>query len=93
MLANNYAECSRNKNIAHISIQFLFASVITIINRRNAMNARKDFTEYEAVLKYCCIKTKNNHEQAVHYGQLSGYFTTDNKLTPMGRRIAQYIED
>ncbi len=57
------------------------------------MNARRDFIEYEAVLRYCCKKTKNNHEQAVHYGQLSGYFTTDNKLTPMGRRIAQYIED
>ena len=53
------------------------------------MNARKDFMEYEAVLRYCCKKTKNNHEQAVHYGQLSGYFTTDNKLTPMGRQIGQ----
>ena len=57
------------------------------------MIARKDFTEYEAVLKYCCIKTKNNHEQALHYGQLSGYFTNDNKLTPMGRQVAQYLED
>ena len=57
------------------------------------MNARKDFIEYEAVLRYCCKNPKNNHEQAVHYGRLSGYFTTDNKLTPIGRRIAQYIED
>ena len=57
------------------------------------MNARKDFMESDAVLRYCCNTTKNNHEQAVHYGHLSGYFTTDNKLTPIGRRIAQYIED
>ena len=55
------------------------------------LNARKDFIEYEAVLRYCCIKTKNNHEQALHYGQLSGYFTNDNKLTPMGRQVAQYL--
>ena len=57
------------------------------------LNARKDFIEYEAVLKYCCDKTKNNHEQALHFGQLSGYFTKDNKLTPMGRQVAQYLED
>ena len=57
------------------------------------MNARKDFIEYEAELKYCYIKTKNNHEQALHFGQLSGYFTNDNKLTPIGRQVAQYLKD
>ena len=57
------------------------------------MNARKDSIEYEAVLKYCCNKTKNNHEQALHFGRLSGYFTNDKKLTPMGRQVAQYLKD
>ena len=57
------------------------------------MNARKDFIEDGAVLKYCCNKTKNNHEQALHFGQLSGYFTNNNKLTPMGRQVAKYLKD
>lgn len=71
MLADNYASCSRNKITAHISIQFLFASVITTINRRHAFE----------------------RAQALHFGQLSGYFTNDNKLTPMGRQVAQYLKD
>ena len=45
------------------------------------MNARKDFIEYEAVLSYCFNKT------------MSGYFTSDNKLTPMGRKVARLLED
>ena len=57
------------------------------------MKARKDFIEYEAVLSYCCNKTMSGYEQAVHYGRLSGYFTSDNKLTPMGRKVARLLED
>ena len=57
------------------------------------MSARKDFIEYEAVLTYCCNKTMGGHDQAISYGKLSGLFTTDNKLTPMGMTVAQYIED
>ena len=57
------------------------------------MNARKDFIEYEAVLTYCCNKTMGSYDQAIQYGRLSGFFTTENKLTPMGRKVAQYVED
>ena len=57
------------------------------------MNAREDFIEYEAVLSYCRNKTMSGCEQAVHYGRLSGYFTSDNKLTPMGRKVARLLED
>tara|TARA_B100000902_G_scaffold134451_1_gene132891 strand:+ start:14 stop:199 length:186 start_codon:yes stop_codon:yes gene_type:complete len=57
------------------------------------MSARKDFIEYEAVLKYCCSKTTGDYEQAINYGKLSGLFTTDNKLTPMGKTVAQYVVD
>ena len=57
------------------------------------MNARKDFIEHEAVLSYCLKKTMSDYEQAVHYGRLSGYFTCDNKLTPMGRKVARLLED
>ena len=57
------------------------------------MNARKDFIEYEAVLTYCCNKTMGGYDQALNYGKMSGYFTADNKLTAMGKTIAQYVED
>ena len=57
------------------------------------MNAREEFIEYEVVLSYCRNKTMSGYEQAVHYGRLSGYFTSDNKLTPMGRKVARLLED
>ena len=57
------------------------------------MNARKDFIEYEAVLSYCRNRTMSGYEQAVHYGRLSGHFPSDNKLTPMGRKVARLLED
>ena len=56
------------------------------------MNARKDFDEYEAVLSYCCDKTMRGYEQALQFGRSRGYFTKDNKLTPMGRKVAQLLE-
>ena len=57
------------------------------------MNACEDFIEYEAVLSYCQNKTISGYEQALHYGRLSGYITPDNKLTPMGRKVARLLED
>ena len=57
------------------------------------MSARKDFIEYEAVLTYCCNKTMGGYDQAIHYGRLSGFFTTDNKLTPLGKTIARHVGD
>ena len=57
------------------------------------MNARRDFIEYEAVLTYCCNKTMGGYDQAINYGKLSGFITVDNKLTPMGKTVAQYVED
>ena len=56
------------------------------------MNAQKDFDEYEAVLSYCCDKSMRGYEQALQFGRSRGYFTNDNKLTPMGRKVAQLLE-
>ena len=56
------------------------------------MNARKDFDEYEAVLSYCCDKSMRGYEQALQFGRSRGYFTNDNKLTPMGRKVAKLLE-
>lgn len=56
------------------------------------MNAHTDF-DYETVLACCCDKTMNGYEQAIHYGQLSGDFTKDHKLTAMGHKVARLIQD
>ena len=57
------------------------------------MSARKDFIEYEAVVTYCLNKTMGGYDQAIQYGKLSGFFTTYNKLTLMGKTITKYVED
>jgi hypothetical protein len=68
------------------------------------MNDRKDFIEYETVLTYCINKTMGGYDDAARpsvrkarhalaFGKLSGFFTPDNKLTPIGKTIAQYVDD
>jgi hypothetical protein len=55
------------------------------------MNAKNEFIYYETVLSYCITKIQsNNHDQAMHYGRLSGFFTAGNQLTPMGNQLAKY---
>ncbi|MDG1155188.1 MAG: hypothetical protein P8N53_04175 [Paracoccaceae bacterium] len=55
------------------------------------MNAKNEFIYYETVLSYCLTKIQsNNHDQAMHYGRLSGFFTAGNQLTPMGNQLAKY---
>jgi len=57
------------------------------------MNDRKDFIEYETVLTYCINKTMGGYDNALAFGKLSGFFTPDNKLTPIGKTVAQYVDD
>ena len=57
------------------------------------MPASKISSDYEAVLAFCCDKTMNGYEQALHYGRLSGYFDKNNKLTAMGYKVARLIQD
>ena len=59
----------------------------------HAMNARKDFIEYEAVLQHCLERTMGGYEPAVVYGKLSGYFTPDNRLTAMGQTVAGWLDE
>ena len=57
------------------------------------MSASEILNDDEAVLAYCCDKTMNGYEQALHYGRLSGYFDKNNKLTVMGHKVARLLED
>ena len=47
------------------------------------MNAHKDFTDYESVLRYCMDKTMGSYEKALADGKLQGFFD-GNRLTPIG---------
>ena len=53
------------------------------------MKALSDATQYEAVLAYCSERTLSGYDQAIHYGQLSGYFPLDNKRTRQGQMLAR----
>ena len=72
-------------------IQKVSRHVYTLIIRGQIMNAKNEFIYYETVLSYCLTKIQsNNHDQAMHYGRLSGFFTVGNQLTPMGNQLAKY---
>ena len=72
-------------------IQKVSRHVNTFIIERQIMNAKNQYIYYETVLSYCLTKIQsNNHDQAMHYGRLSGFFTAGNQLTPMGNQLAKY---
>ena len=72
-------------------IQMGSRHVKTQITRGQIMNAKNEFIYYETVLSYCLTKIQsNNHDQAIHYGRLSGFFSAGNQLTPMGNQLAKY---
>ena len=77
----------------------LFKSLIQKVSRHvrifiikgQTMNAKNEFIYYETVLSYCLTKIQsNNHDQAMHYDRLRGFFTVGNQLTPMGYQLAKY---
>jgi hypothetical protein len=54
--------------------------------------------EIENLLDYCrlwygIVSTDDNREQALYYGRLSGFFTNEDTLTPMGEQVAKLIND
>ena len=57
------------------------------------MKTRLDTVLYDAVLAYCVEKTLRGYDQAIEYGQLSGFFTLDNKLTPRGKDFGLSLTD
>ena len=82
---------SQNLSLVKSLIQKVARHVNTCIIERQIMNAKNEFIYYETVLSYCLTKIQsNNHDQAMHYGRLSGFFTAGNQLTPMGNQLAKY---
>ena len=82
---------SQNLSLLKSVIQKVSRHVRPFITKGQIMNARNDFIYYETVLSYCLKKIQsNNHDQAIHYGRLSGFFTASNQLTPMGNQLAKY---
>ena len=49
-----------------------------------------DYLQYEAVLSYCIDRTLSGYENAICYGKLCGFLTSDNELTANGKKVAKY---
>ena len=82
---------SQNLSLVKSLIQKVSRHVNTFIIEGQIMNAKNQYIYYETVLSYCLTKIQsNNHDQAMHYGRLSGFFTAGNQLTPMGNQLAKY---
>ena len=82
---------SQNLSLVKSLIQKVSRHVNIVIIKGQIMNAKNQYIYYETVLSYCLTKIQsNNHDQAMHYGRLSGFFTAGNQLTPMGNQLAKY---
>ena len=82
---------SQNLSLVKSLIQKVSRHVNTFIIKGQIMNTKNQYIYYETVLSYCLTKIQsNNHDQAMHYGRLSGFFTAGNQLTPMGNQLAKY---
>ena len=62
------------------------------------MVEKRKSDEFENLLDYCRLwyglaNTDDNREQAIYYGRLSGFFTNEDTLTPMGEQVAKLIND
>ena len=48
-------------------------------------------SQYEAVLSYCIDRTLSGYENAIYYGKLCGFLTSDNELTTNGKKVADIL--
>ena len=48
-------------------------------------------SQYEAVLSYCIDRTLSSYENALYYGKLSGFLTSNNELTTNGKKVADIL--
>ena len=48
-------------------------------------------SRYEAVLSYCIDRTLSGYENAIYYGKLCGFLTSDNELTSNGKKVADIL--
>ena len=84
-----------------LNVFFLFfSSLFSPIHTKNggSMVEKQKSDEFENLLDYCrlwygIVSTDDNREQAIYYGRLSGFFTNEDTLTPMGEQVAKLIND
>ena len=48
-------------------------------------------SQYEDVLSYCIDRTLSGYENAIYYGKLCGFLTSDNELTTNGKKVADIL--
>ena len=57
------------------------------------MNAHNSIADHELVLQHCLAKIANfDRDQALAYGQLSGFYDAKNKLTLSGENLAAFLK-
>ena len=57
------------------------------------MNAHISMGDHELVLQHCLKKTNNtDRQQALKYGQLSGFFDNEHRLTLSGEHLAAFLK-
>ena len=50
-----------------------------------------DYLQYEAVLSYCIDRTLSGYENAICYGKLCDFLSSDNELTANGKKVANIL--
>ena len=55
------------------------------------MEMKLESLQYEAVLSYCIDRTLSGYENALYYGKLCGFLTSDNELTTNGKKVANIL--
>ena len=57
------------------------------------MNTYSNITNDELVLQHCLRKIKTpDRDQALVYGQLSGFLDNSNKITPSGANLVKFLK-
>ena len=59
--------------------------------REQGVEMKLESLQYDAVLSYCIDRTLSGYENAIYYGKLCGFLTSDNELTANGKKVANIL--
>ena len=59
--------------------------------REQGVEMKLESLQYDAVLSYCIDRTLSGYENALYYGKLCGFLTSDNELTTNGKKVANIL--
>ena len=59
--------------------------------REQGVEMKLESLQYDAVLSYCIDRTLSGYENAIYYGKLCGFLTSDNERTANGKKVANIL--